>query len=326
MKAFHVLLATGALVLSVACSGVYAQAKPAPVSMTLNWYPQADHGGYFAAKAEGIYEKYGLDVTLRPGGPQVNVHQLLAAGQTDFIMGTQMRALNARSQGIPIVSVAAWYQKDPQTILVHEGSGNDSLAALKGKTIYLPGIARTNYWPWLKVKFGLSDDQIKPYDPSFRALALDKTAASQGYLTNDAWQMAKLGAKAKSLLLADYGWGAYVSTLDATDKTVAEKPEVVRAFVRATSEGWKRYLANPAPAHALIKQMNPQQEDELMNVSYRIMREAGLLESGDAKGGRIGVMTDARWDAFYKEMVAAGALPPNVELKKTYTLQFMKDI
>ena len=91
MKVFHVLLATSALFLSLASTGVFAQGKPAPVSMTLNWYPQADHGGYFAARAEGIYEKYGLDVTLRPGGPQVNVHPLLAAGQTDFIMGTRMR-------------------------------------------------------------------------------------------------------------------------------------------------------------------------------------------------------------------------------------------
>lgn len=327
MNFARTLIAASLCALTLAAPAALAQdRKLTPVSMTLNWYPQADHGGYFAAKADGLYEKAGLDVTLRPGGPQVNVHQLLAAGQTDFIMGTQMRALNARVQGIPIVSVAAWYQKDPQTMLVHEGSGNDSLAALKGKTIYLPGIARTNYWPWMKIRFGLSDEQIKPYDPSFRALALDKTSASQGYLTNDAYQMSKLGAKAKSLLLADYGWGAYVSTLDTTEKIITEKPDMVRAFVKATADGWKRYLANPASAHALIKQMNPQQEDELMNVSYKIMREAGLLESGDAKGGRLGVMTDARWESFYKDMVAAGALPANVEMKKSYTLQFMKDL
>lgn len=311
--------------LALAACAATAQPKPAPVSMTLNWFPQADHGGYFAAKAEGLYDKAGLDVTLRPGGPQVNVHQLLAAGQTDFIMGTQMRTLNARAQGIPIVSVAAWFQKDPQTMLVHDGAGNDSLAALKGKPIYLPGIARNNYWPWLKSRFGLGDDQIKPYDPSFRALAMDKTAASQGYLTIDAYQMDKLGVKSRSLLLADYGWNAYVSTLDTTEKVIAERPEMVRAFVKATAEGWKRYLANPAPAHALIKQMNPQQEDALMNVSYKIIREAGLVDSGDAKAGKLGVMTDARWEGFLKDMVAAGALASQ-DVKKAYPLQFVKEL
>ena len=134
------------------------------------------------------------------------------------------------------------------------------------------------------------------------------------------------GVKPVVFLLADLGYPPYSQVLVVKRDTLAKRGAALGRFVRASAEGWKRYLANPAPAHALIKQVNPQQEEELMNVSYKIMREAGLLESGDAKGGRIGVMTDARWDAFYREMVAAGALPPNVEVKKTYTLQFMKDI
>ena len=321
MRFWLVLALLGAAPLSEA-----QEKKPIPISMSLNWFPQADHGGYFAAKAEGIYDKYGLDVTLRPGGPQINVHQLLAAGQTDFIMGTQMRTLNARNQGVPIVSVAAWYQKDPQSIMVHEGAGIDSLAALKGKAIYLPGIARSNYWPWLKAKYGLSDDQIRPYDSSFRALALDRQASSQGYLTNDAFHSGKLGIVCKSLLLADYGWGAYANTLDTTEKTIQERPEVVRAFVKATNEGWKRYIENPARAHALILQVNPEQDSTLMDITHKTIRDRSLAESADTRGGKYGAMSDARWESFYKDMVAAGALPPTIEYRKAYTLQFLKDL
>src|SRR5437867_8052934 len=93
--------------------------KLTPVVMQLNWHAQADHGGYFAAKAEGVYEKHGLDVTLKPGGPQLNIHQLLAAGQVDFVMGTSVRTMVIRNQGVPIVAVGAFYQKDPVTIAVH---------------------------------------------------------------------------------------------------------------------------------------------------------------------------------------------------------------
>jgi NitT/TauT family transport system substrate-binding protein len=292
-----------------------------PVSMHLNWHAQADHGGYFTAKADGIYEKAGLDVTLKPGGPQLNVHQLLAAGNVDFIMGTGVRTLAARSQGVPIVAVAAWYQIDPVTMMIHDDSGVRRIEDLKGKPIFLPGIARTNYWPWMKAKFGLSDEQLRPYDGSFRALALDKTAASQGYLTNDAFMFKQLGMKGRSLPLADYGWAPYSSTLDTLEKTIAEKPAIVRAFVRATAEGYTRYLANPASAHALIKQMNPSQDEELMRQTHEIMKGAPLVVRGGVKPG---TMTDARWAETFKLLSETGVLAANSDYRKAYSLEFIK--
>ena len=299
-----------------------ALAQPlAPVVMYLNWHAQADHGGYFTAKADGLYEKAGLDVTLKQGGPQLNVHQLLAAGQADFIMGTAVRTLAARNQGVPIVSVAAWYQIDPVTMMVHEESGVRRIEDLKGKPIFLPGIARTNYWPWMKAKFGLSDEQLKPYDGSFRALALDKTAASQGYLTNDAFNFAKLDMKGHSVVLADFGWAPYASTLDTLEKTIAEKPQIVRAFIRATAEGYARFLANPASAFAAIKQANPQMDDELMRQTHQIMKGAHLVERAGAKPG---TMTDARWAETFKLLSDTGVLPASFDYRKAYSLEFIR--
>lgn len=310
-------------------TAVAAQAqdkKLTPVSYTLNWYPQAEHGGFFHAKAAGIYERHGLEVTIRPGGPQVNIHQLLAAGQTDFIMGTAMRTLNARAQGVPIVSVFASFQKDPQTLVTHAGVGHDKLQDLKGKPIRLPAIARTNYWPWLKSRFGFSDEQIRGFEPGYAALGSDKMLSQQGFVTNDAWNARKVGLNLQSLLLADYGWANYATTIDTTERMIRERPEVVLAFVRATSEGWKAYLDDPSRAHAAIKQANPQMELDLMEHSHQEMKKRGILDSGDARGGKIGMMTDARWEQFTKEMQAAQALPANLDWKKAYTLEFVKGL
>jgi NitT/TauT family transport system substrate-binding protein len=311
----------------LAAGGAAAQQKKlVPVTYTLNWYPQAEHGGFFHAKAAGLYEKYGLDVTIKPGGPQINVHQLLAAGQTDFIMGTAMRTLNAVAQGVPIVTVFASFQKDPQTLVTHVGVGNDKLADLKGKPIRLPAIARTNYWPWLKSRFGFSDEQIRGFEPGYAALASDKMLSQQGFVTNDAWNARKVGLNLQSLLLADYGWANYATTIDALEKTIRERPDVVRGMVKATSEGWKAYLENPAVANAAIMQANPQMDPDLLQHSHQEMKQRGLLDSGDARGGKIGMMTDARWERFAKDMQAAGAVPPNLDWKKAYTLEFVRDL
>ena len=316
--------------LALLCAAVTAclaqDRKLIPVTLALLWYPQPEDGQFFAAKAEGIYEKHGLDVTIRPGGPQVNVQQLMAAGQSDFAQSSSMRTLNARNQGVPIVTVAAIFQKEAVTMVVHESSPARSLTDLKGKKIHLPGTARINYWSWLKARYGFSDDQIRPYDPSYRAFALDRDSASQGFVTNDGLNCAAIQISCRSLLLADFGWGAYGNTLDTTDKVIAERPEVVRAMVRASSEGWKRYMENPAKAHALIQQMNPQQDHKRMDSIHKVLRERALAESNDTRGGKFGAMSDARWESFHKEMVAAGALPATLDYRKAYTLQFVHDL
>jgi NitT/TauT family transport system substrate-binding protein len=314
-----------AIVLAAISLAASAQNKNlTPVVMQLNWHPQADFGGYFAAKAEGIYEKHGLDVTIKQGGPQMNIHQLLAAGSVDFVMGTSVRTLMIRSQGVPIVSVAAFYQIDPVTILVHDGSGINSPADLKGRQVYLPGIARINYWPLFKVRYGLDDAQIRPFDPSYRAFSLDKATASQGYLTEDGYRIKKLGINGKSMLLADHGWVPYSSTLDATEKTLTERAKMVEEFVKATAEGYRRYLENPTAAHALIRKTNPDMDEEQMRYAYSVMKGRGLVDPGN--GVKIGSMTDARWEATYKLLAESGMLPADFDYRKAYTLRFVKEL
>lgn len=295
-----------------------------PVTVTTTWYAQAEHGGLYAAKAAGIYEKHGLDVTIDMGGPQVNNVQLLMGGKTDFSMGYALQSLNAVKEEIPLVTVAAWFQKDPQSLVVHEGVGNDSLADLAGKGIRIPTAGRVAYWPWMKAQYGFSDEQLRPYDYSFGPFIADQEAIQQGYVTNDGYFLAKENVQAKSLLLADYGWNAYACTLDTTAEMLEEHPDVVKAMVEATAEGWAAYFADPAPANALIKAANPEMADELLAYSTAKMQEQGILLSGDAADGQYGIMTTARWKGFFDDMVKAGTLPADLDWQKAFDLTFVK--
>jgi NitT/TauT family transport system substrate-binding protein len=312
-------IAVAALLLSLPQAGFAQDKKLTPVRFTLNWLPTPDHAGYYAAKIGGIYEKYGLDVDIRPGGPQVNVHQLLAAKQTDMIMGTTMRLLNARREGIPIITVASWYQKDATTFMLHPDNNAKTLADLKKNQVMIPNIAKVNYWPWLKAKFGFSDDQLKPYDFAFRAWAVNPQAISQGYITTDKQNMAAAGVpNGKSMLLADFGWDQYINTVDTLEETIASKPDMIRAFLKATAEGWEAYLKDPTAVNAELTRLNPDLSKAGAEGGYAIIKSYKLL--GD---GKIGAISAERMKTFTDEMVKAGALEPSDAYGKAYTLQFM---
>ncbi|WP_218573025.1 ABC transporter substrate-binding protein [Pseudomonas sp. gcc21] len=298
-------------------------AELTPVTIITNWYAQAEQGGVYAAKAMGIYEEHGLDVTIRMGGPQVNNVQLLMGGKGDFSMGYALQSLNAVQQDIPMVAVAAFFQKDPQTLVTHTGVGNDSLADLKGKGLRIPTSGRVAYWPWLKAEYGFTDDQLRPYDYSFGPFIADEQTVQQGYVTNDGYFLAKEGVEAQSLLLADYGWNAYSATLDTTQALIDENPELVQNMVAATAKGWAAYFEDPAQANALIKADNPDMADDLLAYSTGKMQEEGMLLSGDAADGQYGIMTAERWELFFNDMAKAGTLPADLDWEKAFDLRFV---
>ncbi|MDO6822670.1 ABC transporter substrate-binding protein [Marinobacter sp. 1_MG-2023] len=319
-------LAAGITLSLSAISGLTHAEELIPVTVSTTWYAQAEHGGFYAAKAMGLYEEQGLDVTIKMGGPQVNNVQLLMGGSMDFIMGYSLQSFNAVNQGIPLVTVAAFFQKDPQSLVVHEGVGNDSLEDMKGKPMRVPTAGRVAYWPWLKTEYGYTDEQLQAYDYSFAPFIRDEQAIQQGYVTNDGFFLEQAGVKGKSLLLANYGWKAYAATLDTTREMVEENPEVVQKMVTATAQGWKAYFENPEPANALIKADNPEMQDELLAYTHAKMQEENMLLSDAAEGGRYGMMTAERWETFFDDMVAAGTLPEDLEYEKAFDLSFIEAV
>ncbi|HTQ33103.1 MAG TPA: ABC transporter substrate-binding protein [Stellaceae bacterium] len=295
------------------------------VTFGTDWKAEAEHGGYYQAIAAGIYKKYGIDVKLRQGGPQVNHAQLLAAGALDFdIASNSFGPLNFAQQNIPMVAVAALFQKDPSVLIAHPGEGNDSFAALKGKPIMISGDTRTGWWLFLKQKFGYTDDQIRPYNFSTAPFLADKKAVQQGYLSSEPYTIEKEGVKPVVLLLADAGYASYGSIIQCSLKLATEKPDLVQRFVNASIEGWYSYLyGDPSPGNALIKKDNPEMNDDLIAYGIAKIKEYGIVDSGDAKTKGIGAMTDGRWKDFFDVMAKAGLYPAGMDYKKAYTLQFV---
>ena len=315
------LVALGAGALAFGAGQAYALDH---VTFGTDWKAEAEHGGYYQAIATGIYRKHGIEVELRQGGPQVNQSQLLAAGRLDFdIASNSFIPLNFVKQSIPMVAVAAMFQKDPAVLIAHRGVGNDSLADLKGKPIMVGGDTRVGWWLFLKAKFGYTDDQIRTYTFNIVPFLANKNAVQQGYLTSEPYLIEKAGVTPNVFLIADAGYASYASIIETSDKLVREKPDLVRRFVDASIEGWASYLRDPTPGNALIKKDNPEESDAILAYAVAKMKQYGIVDSGDAKTLGVGAMTDARWAEFFKVMSGEGLYPKDMNYRNAYTLRFV---
>lgn len=315
----------GAVLVTLAV--LFPAAAPAADKVTLgtDWKAEAEHGGYYQAIATGIYAKYGIEVSLRQGGPQVNHAQLLAAGRLDFDeTPNSFIPLNFVKESIPMVAVAAMFQKDPMVLIAHAGVGSDSLGGLKGKPIMIGADTRVGVWLFLKAKFGFTDDQIRPYNFNIAPFMADKNAVQQGYVTSEPFLIEKAGGRPQVFLVANEGYASYASVIQTSRKMVEQKPDLVQRFVNASIEGWYSYLyGDPSPANTLIKRDNPEQTDELLAYADKKIREYGIVDSGDSVKLGIGAMTNERWKAFHDVMSKQGLYAANLDYKKAYTLQFV---
>jgi NitT/TauT family transport system substrate-binding protein len=291
----------------------------------LNWLPEGEHCGFFQAKAGGIYEKAGLDVELKGGGPDVNVPLLVSSGELDLGMGSSFTPLNMVDQGIPGVMVASYFQKDPQTLVAHPDQGISKLADIKGRPVMVAKFSQQEFWQFLKQKFGFTDDQLRPYTYSAAPFLADPTAIQQGYVTEDAFL---LGAQMKKppvvLLLADEGYQNYATGVFGLKPFLEKKPELVRAFVAATRQGYEACMAGDhAAGMKLMLAMNPDHGEPLFHFKLKEMKGRGMVDGGDAKTLGIGAMTDARWKEFFDTMTAAGVYGPKLDHRAAYTLKFL---
>jgi NitT/TauT family transport system substrate-binding protein len=290
-----------------------------------DWRAQAEHGGFYQALAKGFYKAAGLDVVIRQGGPQINHAQLLAAGRVDFSLSSNsFIVLNFARESIPMVAVAAFFQKDPAVLIAHPGQGNDSLEALRGKPIYIGSDTRIGSWLFLKAKFGYTDSQIRPYTFSIAPFLVNKAAIQQGYLGSEPFLIEQQGIKPVVMLLADAGYESYGALIETSRKLVERDPDLVRRFVAASIKGWGDYLqGDPGPANALIKRDNPEMTDALLAYGRAKMNEYGIVESGDAKKYGIGAMSERRWGRFVKTMTAQGLYPAGMKWRRAFTTAFV---
>jgi NitT/TauT family transport system substrate-binding protein len=314
----------GAALVPVAGGRVSAQTLD-KVSFQTNWRAQAEHGGYYQAVAAGIYRRYGIECDLRMGGPQQNPSQLLLAGRVDMIMSNGFVALNYVRENLPFLTIAAIMQKDPQILMTHEGNGIERFEDMKGRPILVSAEGRVTYWPFLKAKFGFTDDQIRPYTFNLAPFLQDRGAIQQGFLSSEPYAARAAGANPRVFLIADAGYENYQTTINISRRLMTEKRDLVQRFVDATVEGWTQYMRRQdiAAANALIMRDNPEMTQDKIDYAIEAMNRHGIVLSGDAEILGIGAMTHERWERFYATMVAAGVYPAGLAIRDAYSLDFV---
>ncbi|MEA2881562.1 MAG: NitT/TauT family transport system substrate-binding protein [Bradyrhizobium sp.] len=296
------------------------------VSFGTNWVAEAEHGGFFQAVADGTYKAYGLDVTIVPGGPNVNNRALLLAGKLDFFMSANtLQSFDAVANNVPVVAIAAMFQKDPQVLLAHPESKVTKLEDLKPLTLFVSKEGVASYFQWLKSEYGFSEEKIKPYTFNAQPFLADKKSAMQGYVTSEPYLVEKqAGFRPTVILLANYGFNTYSTLIETRRELTENKPDLVQRFVDASVTGWYNYLyGDNKAANAMIKKLNPEMTDDLLNYSVQTMKDNGIVDSGDSLKDGIGAMTDARMASFFDKMVRAGVVKRDIDFKKAYTLRFI---
>jgi NitT/TauT family transport system substrate-binding protein len=296
------------------------------VSFGTNWVAEAEHGGFFQAVADGTYKKYGLDVTIVPGGPNENNRMLLIAGKIDFFMAANtLMSFDAVANNIPVVSVAAIFQKDPQIFLTHPEVKVTKLEDLKPRMLFISKEGMTGYFQWLKSEYGFSEKNVRPYTFNSQPFIASPQSAMQGYLTSEPYAVEKSADfKPNVILLADYGFNDYSTLIETRTELVEKKPDLVQRFVDASIVGWYHYIyGDNSAGNAMIKKFNPEMTDDLLAYSVAKMKEYGIVDSGDSLKLGIGAMTDERATNFFGKMVKAGLIKPDMDYRKSYTLRFV---
>ena len=303
-----------------------AQTTLDKVSFGTNWVAEAEHGGFFQALADGTYRKFGLDVTIVPGGLNDNNRMLLIAGKLDFFMAANtLMSFDAVANKVPVVTVAAIFQKDPQVLLTHPESKVAKLEDLKPLTLFVSKEGISSYFQWLKSEYGFSEEKVRPYTFNPQPFIANKQSAMQGYVTSEPYAVeTTAGFKPGIILLADYGFNTYSTLIETRGDLIDKKPDLVQRFVDASLIGWYNYLyRDNTAANAMIKKLNPEMTDALIAFSIARMKEYGIIDSGDTLRDGIGAMTDARMASFFDKMVRAHVVRSDIDYRKAYTLRFI---
>ncbi len=297
------------------------EAPKIPVTLALNWFPEAEHGGFYAALVHGEYAKEGLDVTIQPGGPQAPVIPQVATGSVQFGVDNADKLLLGRAQEADVVAVFAPIQTSPRCILVHEEAGIktfDDLAAAKGFTLAMnPG---QPFAQFLNHHLKLDGLQQVPYPGSLSQFLLDKRFGQQAYSFSEPFSAKEKGATPRTLMLADVGFNTYTSMLMVSRDMITKQPDLVAKMVRASARGWERYLNEPVETNAFIHKENPEMSPEILAFGVTDLKPLCMAQDGVPFGS----MTQERWAQLVQQMTAAGSLTgPALDPVAAFTNEFL---
>jgi NitT/TauT family transport system substrate-binding protein len=291
----------------------------APLRLQLDWYPQPEQGGFFAAEFLGYYKAEGLDVTLLPLPQYGSVAQLVSTGQVDIGLGSSDQILEWDSNGLPLVAICATMQHDPQAVMVHQDSPIHSFADLEGHTI----AAQTGS-TWLKYvvsRFNLRQTREVPATHSIANFLADPGYVQQIFITSEPFFAKQAGANVRTLLISSSGYDPYRVTFTSRD-FLAQHPDVVAKFVRASIRGWQAYLQDPAATNAQLLKLNPALNPAQEAYTAQALRDGYFVTGSDALN-QTGHMTAARWQTTFDQLKSLGILHGSLDPRNAYTPQFV---
>ena len=322
MSSRSLLLTTAAAVVTLSSAAVAQDLTE--VTFGTNWVAQAEHGGFYQAVVDGTYEACGLDVTILPGGPQVNNSAQLIAGRIQFYMGGTLGPMSAVAEGVPMIILAASFQKEPQILMTHPGaiSSFDGIATLDELIIGDEGFV--TYFKFFEKANGWDPAKRVPYTFNPAPFIANPASAQQGYITSEPFAVAnEAGWRPDIWVLADNGYTAYSTTIVGMRDYVEANPEVAKCFVEGSAKGWANFLyGDNAAAIAKIQEDNPDMSMDKIEFSIATMKEYGIVDSGDSLTMGIGAMTDERMADFFTKMVDVGVLPADLDYTQAYTLDY----
>lgn len=266
------------------------------VKLALNWFPEAEHGGFYTAQLQGYFAEEGLDVEIIPGGPGAPVIPQVARGAIEFGIASADQIPLGRAEGANVVAMMAPIDKSPRCFLVHEASGIKTLEELKDCTLAMSsGRAFAEY---LKKHVPLTNVRIVPYDGSITAFLRDPNFAQQGYEFSEPFLATEEGAKVRVLPIRDIGFNPYTSVLFTSDKLNDSDPELIAAMTRACIKGWKTYLTDPLETNKHLESLNPELSPGVLSFGVEAIKPLTIVDQPS-----YGQMTLERWKTLTDQLV-----------------------
>ena len=296
------------------------------ITFATDWKAQAEQGGFYQALAAGLYEKNGLKVKIIQGSSNVNVPRLIASNAIEFGIGSNsFIPLNMVANKIPGKAVMAIFQKDPQIIMTHPENDIRNLEDMRDLPIMISDASIGAFWLWLKSKYGFTDSQIRKKTFSLAPFLSNKSSIQQGYLTSEPFLVEKEADFApRVFLLADYGYPSYGAMVLASSEVITNNPEIVKAFVDASIEGWRQYIyEDPSLGNELIMLENNEMKEDILLQAIKKIRNYELVSNEISKGLDIGLMTDIKWESFFETMASNGVYEKNLKWRESFTLDFI---
>lgn len=307
-------------------TGVAASSPvPRSVTLALNWYPEAEHGGYYAALVHGFFEKAGLQVTIRPGGPGVPVIQDVATGRVEFGVSNADQILVGRAREADVVALFAALQTSPRCIIVHESSGIKKFEGLKNLTLAIN--QNSTFGNFLQRQVSLEGCTIVPYPGNVSTFLLNQDFAQQAYVFSEPFTAKKEGGDPHSLMAADIGFNPYTSTLIAEASTIADDPDLVRDFTQAVQKGWQKYLTEPEETNRFILAQTDEMNDEDLDIlEFGAKELQALCLPLDSTGiVPLGNMTKERWQRMADQLVECEVVDEGtLNVDDAFTTEFLK--